>query len=202
MIEKVYKGFLTIFGDVKVFPAPLWVVYNPKGYEVRGSDVRTILNTLQTGDILVRKYNNYLDGYFIPGYFSHAGFYAGNDQVIHAMAEGVKKEDVINFFRCDDAAIIRFEDPLTAAEMTKAVDKAYEFVGTKYDFWFDFEDASDLSCTELVYQIYKDLGWERFPIRPKVVTACFGLMKKRIIGADDYVSCPTLRTVYRKRRYK
>ena len=198
MIEKAYKRFLTIFGDIKVFSAPMFLIYNPKGYEVRGSDVRKILNTLRKGDILVRKYNNYLDGHFIPGYFSHAGFYAGGNQVIHAMAEGVIKEDVINFFRCDKAAIIRFRNPLTVSEIEEATKRAYGYVGKDYDFWFDFEDAADLSCTELVYQIYKFLGWERFPIRPKVVTTCFGLIKKRIIGADDYIQCHVLKTIYKK----
>lgn len=200
MIEDAYKGFLTLFGDIKVFPAPMFLIYDPKGYEVRGSDVRKILKTLKKGDILVRKYNNYLDGYFIPGYFSHAGFYAGENMVIHAMAEGVLKEDVINFFRCDDAAIIRFRDPLTADEMKKAIKRANDYVGTDYDFWFDFEDAADLSCTELVYQIYNFLGYERLPIKPKIVEAFFGLIKKKIISADDYISCPVLKTIYKKSR--
>ena len=44
------------------------------------------MEIIQPGDVLLRGFNKYLDGKFIPdekGY-SHAGLYAGNNEVIHA----------------------------------------------------------------------------------------------------------------------
>jgi len=77
MIGKIFRalmnGFLKVFGDIKVFKWPLFVIYDPSGYRVKGEDVREVITQAQPGDILIRGYNNYLDGYFIPGYFSHTG---------------------------------------------------------------------------------------------------------------------------------
>ena len=129
------NGFLKIFGDIKIFPFPLFLLYSPKGYRVKGEDVREVIHVIQPGDILIRGYINYLDGYFIPGYFSHAGMYlgevtdddrvhlrsekgneyfrTGKQMVAHAMAEGVFMEDVLNFCRCDHMIILRPQAKLT-----------------------------------------------------------------------------------------
>jgi hypothetical protein len=75
--KKLYERLLTVFGDIKVFRYPLFLVYDPGSYQVKGDDVREALDVLQPGDILLRSYSNYLDGRFIPGVFSHAAVYAG-----------------------------------------------------------------------------------------------------------------------------
>ena len=125
-IEKV----LTIFGDIKVFRWPFFVLYDPGSYRVKGEAMREAMNLVRPGDILVRGYLNYLDGYFIPGYFSHAGLYlgevtpehipgeklelarkgfrTGEQMVIHSMAEGIFMEDFLNFMRCDFVGVLRF----------------------------------------------------------------------------------------------
>lgn len=127
--------FLTIFGDIKIFKGPLFFLYDPGSYLVKGEDMREVTKLVEPGDILLRGYTNYLDGRFIPGYFSHVGFYlgridregvaaewteddtplenlkglkSGEQMVIHSMAEGVFMEDVLNFCRCDYMAILRF----------------------------------------------------------------------------------------------
>ena len=66
---KVYNGFVKVFGDIKVFKFPLFAVYDPGGYKVKGEDIREVIQKLRPGDILIRGYENYLDGYFIPGFF-------------------------------------------------------------------------------------------------------------------------------------
>ena len=138
--KTLLERFLTIFGDIKAYPRwnrPLWILYQPEGYKVRGQEIREFLERIQVGDVLVRGFNDYLDGYFIPGYFSHVGLYlgevaetdkeyvgkqarglkgpdsepvfrTGKQMVIHALAEGVILEDVINFCRCDYLAALRF----------------------------------------------------------------------------------------------
>ncbi len=135
MFKAIRDVFLKIFGDIKVFKWPFFLLYHPTGYQVRGDDVRQVIDTLEPGDILVRGYRNYLDGLFIPGYFSHVALYlgevtdddrqhvahvggerhfrTGKQMVIHAMAEGIFMEDVINFCRCDRMAIMRFPSQLT-----------------------------------------------------------------------------------------
>lgn len=129
------NAFLKIFGDIKIFKWPMFIVYDPRGYQVKGDDVREVINLAQPGDILVRGFGKYLDGLFIPGYFSHTGLYLGEvlpehvkfvesgkgkalfrsgEQIVaHAMAEGVFMEDLINFCRCDRMLILRFPDEIS-----------------------------------------------------------------------------------------
>ncbi len=126
---------LTILGDVKVFRWPLFLVYDPGSYLVRGRDMRELIDLVRPGDVLVRGYTMYLDGKFIPGWFSHAGLYVGEvteadrdlaperhrgrvepgeQLVIHAVAEGVGMLDVLDFARCDRLVVLRFPEVIRA----------------------------------------------------------------------------------------
>jgi hypothetical protein len=137
-----YEWMITVFGDLLVYRWPLWLLYNPTGYRVRGEDIRELIDRVRPGDVLVRGFDNYLDGRIIPGYFSHVGMYLGDvtqadadaiaragevehlpgahrvvpgrSMVIHALAEGVLTEDVINFCRCDYMAVLRFPTVMSA----------------------------------------------------------------------------------------
>ena len=143
-IDGIQSRFLRMFGNIKYYPWPLFCIYDPKGYQVKGDEVREIINLIRPGDILVRGYDKYLSGAFIPGYFSHVGLYVGEvkeedkrffdasagivDQeeyfstgeqmVVHAMAQGVFMEDIINFCRCDRLAILRFPEEFRAYDAT------------------------------------------------------------------------------------
>jgi hypothetical protein len=209
--EKVYNGFVKVFGDIKVFKFPLFAVYDPGGYKVKGEDIREVIQKLRPGDILIRGYENYLDGYFIPGFFSHAGLYlgkvgedenelvergaeksfkTGDQMVIHSMAEGVFMEDVINFCRCDSMVVLR-RNPDLESEAGKRVSfrevlaAALSHLGDDYDFRFDFEDFHALSCTELVYVCCKGFI-EDYGVTVKERTVLFA--KKKMILPDDLVS--------------
>lgn len=211
LFEKIYTGFITFFGDLKVFKFPMFIVYDPGSYKVKGEDIRQVINIIKPGDILVRGYINYLDGYFIPGFFSHAGLYlgevkqsdgfnlkteqrgnfrTGEQMVIHSMAEGVFMEDVINFCRCDYMVILR-RNPEKESEKGKMVvfrtvfETALQNLGIGYDFKFDFNDFHKLSCTELVYYCYKDFIGD-YDIKVRIKKALF--MKKRMITPDDFVT--------------
>ena len=90
---KLKEEFLRFFGDVKLFdaqprlfvlphllttlPACRTFLYDPRSYQVKGADMRRAMADLRPGDILVRGFDNYVDGNFIPGFFSHAGLYLG-----------------------------------------------------------------------------------------------------------------------------
>jgi hypothetical protein len=97
--------------------------------------MRTVIERVRPGDVLVRGYDAYLDGKLIPGLFSHAGIYLGRttdadrcaapaahrerltlgeQTVIHAIAEGVLTEDVLDFCRCDRLVVLRFPARLRA----------------------------------------------------------------------------------------
>ncbi len=176
--DYLLNSFLKFFGDLKVFKFPLFLLYDPGSYQIKGDDIRSIMNLVKPGDILVRGYNNYLDGYFIPGFFSHVGLYLGKTEekkdwpdvilksykvgdqiVIHSMAEGVFMEDLINFCSCDYLVILRRStrvepdyDPAIAS--TQVFENAIKHLGKPYDFKFDFSAFHTMSCTEFVYQSF------------------------------------------------
>jgi len=146
-LQKATNGFIKIFGDIKVFKWPMFLVYDPGSYQVKGKDMREVLNLVKPGDILLRGYNNYLDGYFIPGYFSHVGlyvgevtkddasritvpggtklFHTGKQMVVHAMAEGVFVQDVLDFCRADRMLILRFPEEFQARQILEEADVPY-----------------------------------------------------------------------------
>jgi len=41
---------------------------------------------IKPGDLILRAYECYLDGLFIPGTYTHTGIYIGDGKVIHAVA--------------------------------------------------------------------------------------------------------------------
>ena len=134
-IYKLWSKFLTAFGNVKVFSWPLFLVYDPDDYAVTGKQVLGIMNVIQKGDIILRGYTKYLDGYFIPDKlaFSHGAIYVGDGKIIHAVAEGVSETDIIDFTRCDRIAIFR-----PKKGQSKAIATAKKFLKNKvpYDFGF------------------------------------------------------------------
>jgi len=184
--KRFYERLLTWFGDLKYFKFPFFLIYDPSSYKVRGEDAREVIDIIQPGDVLLRAYDHYLDGKFIPGLFSHVGFYygrtteddrksagtmiddnpeklarvqrdefkTGEQMVIHAMADGVFMEDVINFCRCDKMVILRLPDTLDNSEQIEKI----------------FTKTTFLPCEEEIYQELKQ--GKEIPRNKAVAAAC------------------------------
>jgi len=150
----IQQQALTFFGDIQIFPFPLWLNFGSVSYKVNGEDFRSITNVVQEGDILLRAYIHYVDGMVIPGFYSHAAYFSGKTDkspqtIIHSMAEGVFEEDLFTFLRCDYVIILR--PNLEKEEIPIVTDKIRSQLGTPYDFNFNFSDIKSFSCTELIY---------------------------------------------------
>jgi len=212
ILKKLRNGALRIFGNIKVFHFPMFVLYDPGSYLIKGEEIREMIGQIQPGDIFIRGFRNYLDGYFIPGFFSHAGQYLGKvskddllklnpetpvdlivegDQiVIHSMSRGVFMEDVLNFCRCDYMVVLRRNPTVETSEQqaytfNDVLTKATTFLGRSYDFDFDFSDYHNLSCTELVYACNeKVMPAYKISIKKRSVM-CF---TKPMIIPDDFVN--------------
>ena len=145
---EIKKNVTWFLGDIEIFAQPFWLIlWGDHHYKIKGHHQRKVLALLKPGDVLLRKYDHYLGSRFIPGYWSHAAIYIGNDSVIHALGIGVVEEDILTFMRCDDIAILRQND-------TKLIDmslfRADEQLGKEYDFDFDKSGPEKFYCTELV----------------------------------------------------
>ncbi|PWQ93637.1 YiiX/YebB-like N1pC/P60 family cysteine hydrolase [Leucothrix arctica] len=181
IIDTIQSGFLRRFGNVKYYPWPLFFVYDPKGYQVKGDEVREIIDMIQPGDILLRGYDKYLSGVFIPGYFSHSGIYVGEvkpedkeifdtsddveredyfkpgkQMVIHAMAQGVFMEDIINFCRCDRMAILRFPKEFRAYDETDDAEPMEKLFSVKeYNLFRDLKAGKTIRFEDIFPMIYE-----------------------------------------------
>lgn len=86
----IWSKFLEMFGNVKIFKWPMFLVYDPTVFSIDGCHMLKAINILKPGDIVLRGYDMYLDGLFIPDplKYSHAGIYIGDGNVVHAVAKG------------------------------------------------------------------------------------------------------------------
>lgn len=185
MLKFVRNFLLRVLGDIKIYPFPMFVVYDPSTYRVKGYHTRQAMEILQPGDIVMRKYVHYLDGYFIPGEFSHSSIYVGNGKIVHAIAEGVQLIDVIDFLRCDGFCIMRPKDKEAAAA---AIEMAESFIGIPYDFGFiDGEEA--FYCHELTATCYPTLNIQKKPVR------IFGMKLKPRYVCDSFLENENLELV-------
>ena len=191
MLYKVWSKFLTWFGKLKILSfghLPI-IAYDPDPFYVSGYDIMDILNLLRPGDVLLRGYNKYLDGKYIPderGY-SHAGLCVGNNQVVHAVSPCVEKCHAIDFCQADRIMVLR---PTCGHE--NAVDEALRRVGTPYDF--DYQtDEEKLYCFELVAKCYPEAELQLFEVKK-----FFGLVKRRCYIAKSIYGNPSFMKVFER----
>lgn len=192
LFYNLQKSLFRFIGDIKWsgIKRPFWFTINAKGYMLKGEHYRTVNKVICPGDILIRRFEGYIDKWFIPGFWNHAGIYVGDvddspEQVVHAVSEGVIQEDFLNFMRTDHMLILRPKDiGVDGSKVEHAIEKALSVVGKPYDFGFDFKNANRFSCTELVAFCYPGIvkGKKRFG--------------KYTIVADDYAQSDKLSTVW------
>ena len=51
LYDRLVKGL----GDIKIFPYPFWLVYDPSSYKVRGPEMRAILDKICPGGVVLRR---------------------------------------------------------------------------------------------------------------------------------------------------
>ncbi len=150
---------LTIFGDIKIYKWPMFVIYQPTSFRIKGSDTRAIMASLLAGDVVMRAYDDYLDGYFIPkgeSGCSHSGLYIGDNTMVHSIAEGSSLIDIIDFCRTDKIIVLR---PDSGQEW--AIEHARKCADANIPYDFDFAPGSGkYYCHEFTASCYPHLHIE------------------------------------------
>ena len=117
---------------------------------------------IQPGDVFITRKAYAATNYFLPGYWPHAAFYIGGNNVIEALKDGVRDRDLGSPFTNDAVALIR---PLANENtISQAIERARGHVGKPYDFDFDFTRGDRLVCTEVVYRSYEGLDGITFQL--------------------------------------
>ena len=152
------------------------LAYDPDPFYVSGYDIEKILNLIRPGDVLLRGYNKYLDGKFIPdekGY-SHAGIYIGNNEVVHAVAPCVEKTHLIDFCEADRIMVL-----CPTGGQINAIATALSKIGVPYDF--DYKtDRGKLYCFELIANCYPAAN-----IQTTTLKKFLGLVKRKCYIASS-----------------
>lgn len=181
---KIKSKLLSFFSDIRIYPGGI-IIAGDSHYKLKGTDMREVLNVIEAGDVLLRRYSHYLGSVLIKGYYSHAAIYVGNDNVIHMLGEGINKEDILTFLRCDGLRILR-----SGSRLNKdvAINKAYKFLeeGIEYDYDFDTDSPKRFYCTEFVDNLFD------YPVKKT-------LQKGEIVVPDDFIRANFFKTVWEKK---
>lgn len=184
---KIQKALFTFIGDIKWSGLchPMWFTINAKTFRLKGKHYREVEQLIQPGDILIRRFEGYVDKIFIPGFWNHSGIYVGEidgkpHQVIHAISDGVVVEDLIDFMRTDHVCVLR----APKGQVEEAIGLAKTTIGSEYDFAFDFKETLRFSCTELIGYCY-----------PKIIKGKKRLGRMTIV-ADDILETPDLKVIW------
>jgi len=182
MLYKILSKIVTFLGDIHFYgwKYPFWFIIKVPEFKLTGKHYEEVKSIILPGDILLRNTDRYLDSYMIPGFWTHAGIYIENNNVVHAISDGVVVEDLITFMRTDYLCVLRASESLRE----RCLALTQEIVNKEYDFVFDFNDTNRFSCTELVYFCYHSI----IP-----VTKRWG---KLIVIGDDIFKCDSLSVVY------
>jgi hypothetical protein len=189
-LYRIKKTFLTVFGDIKIFAGPLWIIYHPYSFRVKGNETRYIASILEPGDIVMRSYINYLDGYFIPkgiSKCSHSGVYIGDNTIVHSIAEGAMTIDVIDFCRTDRIVILRPKGGQSAA-----IKHARHCANKSIPYNFNFVPGpGKYYCHELVASCFPDFNIQ--PLSRKVLGF---INSPAAFLADSFYTNPNFQHIY------
>lgn len=183
----MWVKFLIIFGELKLVKWFPWIQYDPVEYKITGNEILQIAEFIKPGDIVFRRYDGYVDNWFIDGRYTHVGIYVGNNELIHAVHPCVEKIGLIDFCRCDNVSVLR---PVKGA--TTAIAKAGEYLLNKTPYDFSFVPSDDeLYCFELVANCYAGLD-----IKPKKTSALCGLIQRTAYLGSSFFESPDFVHLY------
>lgn len=123
--------------------------------------------------------------------YTHSGVIEDEKTVIHAVAEGVERIDILDFIKDTDGFVIL--EPIFA-DKEKVVIYARAQVGKPYDFKFEASDGGPVTaffCHELTAMSLKAGGLVLHPIRKKI-----GPVEHDVYLADQFLNDARIKLVY------
>ena len=184
---RITETLVRLFGGIQFSRYPLWVMFGNTKYKVRGREQRRILGLLEPGDVLLRRYDGYVNNLFIPGFWSHGALAVSGEEIVHATTHNVVREDVLTFFRTDHIALLRARG-CTEDQRETAVERALNLEGSEYDFEFDSGKNDYVYCFELCWEAWAAVLGPQPP--------------GRAVVADDLAHNPALEVLHDSREWR
>jgi len=144
-----------------------------------------LLGILKPLDIILIRSRSSLTRLWIPSHFTHSAIWIGDinnigiDEnginsgqiqqkerlkkkvVFEASGDSVHLSNIRKIINVDEIIILRYS-ALTEALARQKLSNLFELLGTPYDYNFDFEDKSKLTCMETVKELFPELN---LPVR-------------------------------------
>lgn len=191
MLKSLWNSLIMKLSHLMLYRYPPFLIVRPDLYAFKGKDYIRLMDLvdrgiLMPGDIILRKSFSSITSGFIPGPYSHAGLYVGEGEegypaVIHAMSDGVDLISLYDFCRTDDLKVVRPKH-LPKGILQGVVRKAYQYLGTPYDFDFSYSDDRKLYCFELVGRCYEGV---KNIYKFKLSTMGYWLFKRKVLLSSD-----------------
>ena len=98
--------------------------------------------------------------------------------LIEAVAEGVVFNSLQYILKAKANRLAVWRPRLTHAQRINSLGTVFSFLGCGYDFKFDFNDASEQCCTELIYRSLNKVGPIELPLTRR--------LGRQTLSADDF----------------
>ncbi len=146
--SSAWKWVVNVIGNIRIYKFGI-VILGETSYHIKGPHVEQIMDIIQPGDVLLRRYDHYIGGLAIPGFWTHAAQYVGDNRIIHMIGKGINEDNLITFLRCDHVCILRCNRPdLIPLAIKQTLDFYDDDI--EYDYNFDSDDEN-LYCSEMIY---------------------------------------------------
>lgn len=89
-------------------------------------------------------------------------------ELIESVSEGVIYNSLDQILDGYVYRMVVLRPQITAEERTQALAKVYSFLGGEYDFGFDFDNATYLCCTEVIYRALHGKSGIAFPLTKRM----------------------------------
>jgi uncharacterized protein YycO len=186
ILNTLWEKGVSAFGDVML---------RTSQPHVKACHIRSALRLVRPGAVVCRKFNCYLDQYVIPGKpYTHSGICESDDYVIHSIAEGVERIDLIDFIKDSDGFAILYPVKPDGYSHAKAIDYARKQIGKPYDFYFHAESGDRVAaffCHELTARSLEAGGVKIVP-----ELRSLGPVVKEVWTADLFTDDPKMSCVY------
>lgn len=125
-------------------------------------DCEIAKKVLRRGDLLLVGQLKRISRYLISGPVTHATLYIGNNEIIHAVSDGVEIINLKDIFAEYDTMII-LRPEIDPNKKDRVVDRTIEYATSQIDkpFNFFFEKGKrQFCCTQLVNESFKQANFE------------------------------------------
>jgi len=131
------------------------IIYRRKN-KLTEEDMKKALKVVKKGDIVLVGGLRRFSHFFIGNQFTHSLIYAGNQHLIHSVADGVEKVNFKEIFSEYDTMII-LRSRLDKRGIGSAIKYANSQIGKPYDFEFS-RGTDKFYCAELIKASFEKAG--------------------------------------------